>query len=399
MKTLLTQEYLRSGKTLQNLFQRYDVQNTVCDPLGVTVFNYRVLSPMEEPIVRETRGLILELDTWNVVCKSIDAFFEPDNIKGQDIFEAFDWSDAYAMPKYDGALVTLYHYKGQWHVGTRFVADGSWLVYTPNSIENELTWRELFELTLKGMGVSFAELTAALDPKVSYTFEQCSPENRVVCIYENRHLWLVGAVHNDSLEELDIFTLSPFHDAYTQFLPTKYPVSSLSDCLSLIEQHPDPLDSEGFVAIDANFRRLKIRNPRYTAIMRTSDMSNELSILSELRSIFVMNTTINTGPGGDVPDLGGLSADEARVAASRPQVTLQSVIHRILYLAKWISESYDSIKDLPLEARQSQPAMTVWPRAIELLDQGMAMSDILGKTTEEEQIEALGRFETEIGNR
>ena len=400
MKTLLTQEYLRSGKTLQNLFQRYDVQNTVCEPLGVTVFNYRVLSPMEELLVRETRGLILEMDTWNVVCKPIDAFFEPDNPKGQDIFEAFDWSSAYAMPKYDGALVTLYHYKNQWHVGTRFVADGSWLVYTPNSTVNELTWRELFELTLQEMGVSFEELTASLDPKVSYTFEQCSPENRVVCIYENRRLWLVGAVHNDSLEELDIFALTPFNNAYTQFLPAKYPVSSLADCAELIKQNPDPLDSEGFVAIDSQFRRLKIRNPRYTTIMRTSDMANELSILSELRSIFVMNSTVSTGSLGftEVPDLGGFAADEARVV-SRPQVTLQSVIHRILYLAKWISESYDAMKDLPLESRETQPAMTVWPRAIELLDQGMAMSDILGKTTEEEQIEALERFESQIGNR
>jgi hypothetical protein len=397
MKTLLTQDYLRSGKTLHNLFQRYDIQNTVCEDLGVTVFNYRVLSPMEEAIVRETRGLILELDTWNVVCKPINAFFEPENPKGKDIFDAFDWNSSYAIPKYDGALVTLYHYKDKWHVGTRFVADGSWVVYTPNSQINEVTWRQLFELTLQNMGTHFDEFTSCLDPKVSYTFEQCSPENRVVCVYEGRHLWLVGAVETETLTELDIYSLEPFKNTYGSFVPAKMEISSLDDCIQLVERFNDPLDYEGFVAVDSNFNRLKIRNPKYTEIMRTSDLSDELSILSELRSIFVMNSTVAT-PIDLGNDLGGFSASEARVV-NRPKANLQSVIHRILYLAKWVSENYDSIKTLSAEDRSSHPLMGIWPRAVELLDQGLAMSDVLGKTTEEEQIEALEKFESEIGNR
>jgi hypothetical protein len=414
MKTLLTQQYLRSGKTLQNLFQRFDVQHNICDPLGVAVFNYRVLSPTEEPLVRETRGLILELGTWDVVCKSLDAFFEPDNPRGKDIMEAFDWSSAYAVPKYDGALVTLYHYKDAWHVGTRFVADGSWVVYTPNSNTNEITWRELFEQTLLDMGTSFEALTALLDPRTCYTFEQCSPENRVVCIYESRRLWLVGAVDLDTLEEVDVFTLEPFTSQFTDFLPERIAVNSLEDCQALLREFYDPLDYEGFVAVDSSFRRLKIRNPRYTALMRSHSMDDELNMLRELRSVFLMNSTIETGPGttGGVTEtgqttqqgvqtdepLGGMSASQARIQPA-PQSMLRSVINRILYLAKWISENYDQIKELSPEEREGHPAMVVWPEAIALMDQGYAVSDILGKTTEEDQIAALERFEREVGGR
>ena len=413
MKTLLTQEYLRSGKTLQNLFQRFDIQHTICDPLGVVVFNYRVLSPLEESLVRETRGLILELDTWNVVCKSLDAFFEPDNPRGNDLFESFDWSSAYVVPKYDGALVTLYCYKGAWHVGTRFVADGSWVVYTPNSNTNNITWRELFEQTLIDMGTSFKELTEALNPRICYTFEQCSPENRVVCIYDSRHLWLVGAVSLDTLEEIDIFALEPFASQFANFLPEKISVSNLEDCHALVREFYDPLDYEGFVAVDSSFRRLKIRNPRHTALMRSHSMDDELNMLRELRSVFLMNTTVETGPGTTGPGttgtgtgqgmdtqgaLGGMSASQARVQPA-PQSMLRSVINRILYLAKWLSESYDQIKDLSPEEREGHPVMAVWPEAIVLMDQGYAVSDVLGKTTEEDQIAALERFDQEVGGR
>jgi hypothetical protein len=405
MKTLLTQEYLRSGKTLQNLFQRFDIQYNICEPLGVVVFNYRVLSPMDEPLVRETRGLILELDTWNVVCKSLDAFFEPDNPCGADILQAFDWSNAYAMPKYDGALVTLYHHKGAWHVGTRFVADGSWVVHTPNSNTNEITWRELFEQTLLDMGTSFEEFTDALDPRICYTFEQCSPENHVVCIYDERHLWLVGAVSLDTLEELNIFELEPFKSSFSAFLPERIAVSNLEECEALVREFYDPLEYEGFVVVDSAFRRLKIRNPRYTALMRSHDMNDELNMLRELRAMFFQGLTIITGSGttyegttDTIPPPEGMSAASMR-ARPAPQSMLRSVINRILYLAKWISENYDQIKDMTPEERAGHPAMVVWPEAIALMDQGYAISDVLGKTTDEDQIAALERFEREVGGR
>ena len=68
----------------------------------------------------------------------------------------------------------------------------------------------------------------------------------------------------------------------------------------------------------------------------------------------------------------------------------------MLYVAKWVSESYDQIRDLSPEERQGHPVMSVWPEAIALLDQGYAMSDILNKTTEEDQVNALKRFDEEV---
>ena len=71
---LEVQKYLRSGHTLQQLSQRYNVQCNICEDLNLVALNYTNLSLMDEPLVKECRGLFLELDTWNIACKSIGGF-------------------------------------------------------------------------------------------------------------------------------------------------------------------------------------------------------------------------------------------------------------------------------------------------------------------------------------
>lgn len=407
MTTTHTSEFLRSGKTLQNLYQRYDIQHFVNHELGVVVFNYRPLSPKSSPIVRECRGLILELDTWDVVCKPIGAFFEPSESGYKAVADQFDWSSAKAMHKIDGALVCMYHYKGQWRCSTRFNADGSSIVRSPNGSGRTVTWRQLVEEALMNNGTSWAEFTSKLNPDVSYVFELVTPDNRVVVLYSTSHLYLVAAVNRKTLKEIDIFNMK-FHG---EVVPYKK-VSSLVQVYVLIEEQPDSHKNEGYVVVDKNFNRLKIRNPRYSEAMRTYSVDDEMSALRELRMLDVAGFTIITDsatgdiddgeitdPGTNTGTINSISVGiKSYVGAMAAPPTLRNVLNRVLYLARFISEGYDNAvaAGKPVEDTEYY---AVWPQAFEGLKSGRSVSDVMDSSSDHELMSALRKYELEFAGK
>lgn len=411
MVTTHTSEFLRSGKTLQNLYQRYDIQHFVNNELGVVVFNYRPLSPKSSPIVRECRGLILELDTWDVVCKPIGAFFEPSESGYKSVADQFDWSSAKAMHKIDGALVCMYHYKGQWHCSTRFSADGSLDVRSPNSSDRKITWRQLVEETLMHNGTSWAEFTSKLNPDISYVFELVTPDNRVVVLYSTSHLYLVAAVNRKTLKEVDIYNMK-FHG---EVAPYKK-VRSLAQVYALIDEQPDAHKNEGYVVVDKNFNRLKIRNPKYSEAMRIYSVDDEMSALRELRMLDVEGFTIVTDPdpsstggsgsesgggsgGSETATVTGISAGaESYMGAMSAPPTLRNVLNRVLYLARFISEGYENAlaSGTPIEKTEYY---AVWPQAFEGLKEGRSVSDVMDSSSDHELMSALRKYEMEFAGK
>lgn len=407
MATTHTSEFLRSGKTLQNLYQRYDIQHFINHDLGVVVFNYRPLSPKSSPIVRECRGLILELDTWDVVCKPIEAFFEPTESGYKAVANQFDWTSAKAMQKIDGALVCLYYYKGQWRCSTRFSPDGSAIVRSPNHSGRDVTWRQLIEETLINNGTNWTEFTNKLTPDISYVFELVTPDNRVIVLYPTSHLYLVAAVNRKTLKEIDIFNLK-FHG---EIAPYKK-VRSLAQVYSLIEAQPDAHKNEGYVVVDKEFNRLKIRNPKYSEAMRVYSIDDEMSALKELRMLDVEGFTIVTEP--DPTELsggGGPTGNTSMATATNESVriesymgamsappTLRNVLNRVLYLARFISEGYENAEasNIPIE---NTDYYAVWPQAFEGLKNGKSVSDVMDNSSDHELMSALRKYEMEFAGK
>jgi hypothetical protein len=101
MKELEVQKYLRSGKTLINLRQEYKIDFIVNAEQNSVVLNYSLLTPMTTEIAKESRALILDLNSWDVIAKSMDAFDVPTSFKTTEIIEYFDWNNAFVIPKYD----------------------------------------------------------------------------------------------------------------------------------------------------------------------------------------------------------------------------------------------------------------------------------------------------------
>lgn len=386
MKELQIQKFLRSGKTLIDLYQRYEVQSTLSEHKDKVVFNYRVLSPMDSLIVQESRALVLETDTWDVVSKAPDAFFAVEEIYAKPVLEKFDWSTAKAMTKLDGALVTLYYWKDQWSVCTRYSTDGDLKIYTVNASPSNLTWRGLVELCINDMGSSWDEFTSKLNKDIFYTFEVTSPENRVVVIYTERKITLVAAVDKNTLQELDIYQLE-----YPTNKVAFVKVNSLAAAEKLIEKNSDPLSYEGYILIDNSFNRLKLRNPKFLQMLQFYSPQDELTALREIRMMDAgsgyntgTGTVAGTGTGGSVPP-----------PFTAEIFSTQSLINRMLILSKYVNDSYQNLIDNPV-AMSQHPINQIWPEAIEYRKQGMSMSDILDKSSEEEILEALRKFETSM---
>ena len=259
MKQLAIQEYLRSGKTLTDLKQEYHIDSIVNNELGMVVFNYTPLTPMDTEIGREARALFLQMKTWFVVGKSIGGFLDVNN---KDIASVkFDWTNAKAYHKYDGCLVVLYYYKDQWRLGTRFSTDGKCNVFSPNSGESEIHWIDVFKNTLVEYGMQWEYFITLLDEYKYYTFELCTPWNRNTVIYPNSLIKLLAIVDSNTLLEQDLN-----EPKLKVFEPEFEIVNSVEDVYSLISKNDDPLENEGYVVVDKNFNRVKVKNPKYDAL-------------------------------------------------------------------------------------------------------------------------------------
>jgi hypothetical protein len=80
-----------------------------------------IKSDFKLPLVSECRGIILEKDTNRLICWPFNKFWNHGEGKAAKI----DWNSAKVQEKYDGSLMKLYHYDGEWIVATNSVVDSN----------------------------------------------------------------------------------------------------------------------------------------------------------------------------------------------------------------------------------------------------------------------------------
>lgn len=283
------QKLIKSGMPLIEIKQRFDLQINFDLDRKLVCFDYRALSPHKELAVKQARGLILSMEDWSLVAKPIEAFYE-DYSKNARL-DIFDWKSAKAMPKYDGCMLILYYHKNEWCLGTRFVPYASWNVYTLYSPTNDISWIDLFKNTLKEKEIEFQDFTSSLNPSYTYCFEIFGKTNRNVVIYEKNDVRLLGVVNKENFIEFNIFEPEFLTSEYKSLLPEIQKVNSLDEAYSLVE-NKDPLEIEGYVLIDDNFNRLKIRNKRYVEILEDSSGKDEVSALNTFYALELGNITV-----------------------------------------------------------------------------------------------------------
>ncbi len=232
-------------------------------------FNYNQIdSDFYNPIVRECRGLILDTG-FNPVCVP---FFKFGNY-GEGYADGIDWSTARVQSKIDGSLIKVwYDYENEgWRISTNATIDAFDAPLGSDICEYK-NFGELFLNTAAYQGVRFSNL----NKDFTYMFELVSPWNKVVVYHPKAKIYHIGTRNNKTLEEIDI-------DIGVE-KPTEYPLKSLEECIEAAKNLP--FNEEGYVVVDANWNRVKIKSPAYVAAhhLRNNGVITKSRIIALLRT-------------------------------------------------------------------------------------------------------------------
>jgi len=224
------------------------------------ILNYsQINSPKTDSKVIESRGLVLNRHTGEIIAKSFDRFFNYGE-SGSD--RRFDWDDCTVTHKEDGSLILLYHYDGQWRVNTRnSYGDG----YVVNDV---ITWKELF-LEALPEGFKWDELQC----EYTYVLELCSRYNKIVRDYPVPTVSLLS-VFDNGIGCMECFELNEEEiDVEAKILGLSRPKSvTLQNILSATAYvgnlAKEDATFEGIVARDKNGYRVKIKSQTYVELHR-----------------------------------------------------------------------------------------------------------------------------------
>lgn len=255
--SLQTQQFLRAHG-LSALVDRFAVRATrhARFPNLVMLKYSQINSPMHEPVVQECRGLILdEAEDWRVVSFPYRKFFN----YGEPNATAIDWATARVYEKLDGSLMTLYPYRGEWHVASSGTPDAGGPVNA-----SALTFAELFWTTWKEAGYVLPPAPSRDDDASTccFMFELMSPENRIVVNHQRRRIVLHGARDLRTIRELEPVSVA---ERFAWQSVRSLPLGSIEACLDACKALR-PTECEGYVVCDAAFNRLKVKSPQYVAL-------------------------------------------------------------------------------------------------------------------------------------
>lgn len=226
---------------------------------GYILFKYnQVESDFTIPLVREARGIIFEEKTWEAVCIP---FYKFGNY-GEGYVEPLDWKSGVSVQeKVDGSLMKVWFHNG-WHLSTNGMIDA---FKTETGSILYPTFGTLFERALKEYGFNcgwgekenFNSFCKLLNPYYTYMFELATEENKVVIPYKGFHIFYLGQ------RDKEVFIEGNRRDLFERIVevPKIYPMDSLESVQGAAASLP--YDEEGYVVVDKDWKRCKIKSPAY----------------------------------------------------------------------------------------------------------------------------------------
>ena len=247
---------------LEHLVNEFKI-DVVRDGDLVSLKYNQIESPMHEPIVQECRGMVVHVPSGKILAHPYNKFWN----YGETLADPIDWSTARVLEKLDGSLMLLYWSDSGW------IASGSdragWNVAssgTPRASgsfgDADITFREAFWNTFDSLGMA-APGDRLSD--ITFMFELCDQPNRIVVKHDKPRLVLHGARDLSTGRELDRGELKQIAEAHNWDYVRSYAITSIEECLAAAEAL-DPIQTEGFVVVDAEFHRVKIKSPRYVIL-------------------------------------------------------------------------------------------------------------------------------------
>jgi len=242
----------------------------------LAIFNYGIDADNSNPIVREARGIIINIKTMTVCCWPFSRFFN----SYEQYADTIDWNNCRVEEKIDGSILKLWHYKID---KTPF---GAWIWSTNSCIK-------AIEATVSNTPYTFQDLIcmatnyhdidySTLDKNYTYIFELVSPLNQIVIKYPDTRLFHIGTRNNITGEEINT------NIGIVQ--PRIFNIHTLDDCIEAathLNDGNDNVEYEGFVVVDDNWHRNKIKSPAYLELHHTWNNGN----VSKERIINILRTT------------------------------------------------------------------------------------------------------------
>lgn len=223
------------------------------------IFKYQqVKSDMSNEIVQVCRGIIIDIKNMDIVCHPFDKFFNYNEPNAHEI----DWNSAKVLEKVDGSIIKLYNYNDEWMVASNGVINAyntDLLTPGPNGLDS---FGKLFDLAMHRAMYPIHAMT--LNEANTYIFELTSPYNRVVVPHKDISITHIGTRNNRTGEELNV--------DLTIKKPKEYTFNSFDDILEASEVLP--YDDEGYVVVDKNWNRVKIKSLAYLQVHHLADNGN-----------------------------------------------------------------------------------------------------------------------------
>ena len=263
MKELHTQKFLRQYSLDKLIAQKGIITNRHRDYPNLISFCYHQLnSPKLHPITKECRGLVLdEANDWGAICYPFDRFHDY-----REGHANIDWDTATIYTKEDDSLCNLYFYDNKWHVASKKLPHAGGLVEAYGKTLAELFWDTW----------NANNYILPTDTAKNYMFALTSPYNSPIVKYTEAKLKLIGIRNLTTLEEEPIETCP-----YNWELVQSYDIKDL-DSLLLNSYKLNPLKQEGYVIVDNNFNRAKLKGVQYTAVQH---LDNEEASLNKVLAV------------------------------------------------------------------------------------------------------------------
>ena len=239
---------------------------------------------MEGLIQRECRGLILDSSCngpnnkrhWNAICFPYTKFFNAQEPNA----DILDLDSVKIYEKLDGSLVNMWYYNNKWNFSTSGSPDA-----TGNVGDSDKTFQQLIQDVWDELKYEF--------PSQSYTmytfmFELCSSfeEQRIVVVHNVNRLVLHGARHNLAYSELDPEQLNSLAGTgYETVSKFEYDdkENPVYHAMDLAEDLSGP-SMEGFVLVDKNFKRVKVKGSLYVKLHRMKNKTRTIDLLEAITS-------------------------------------------------------------------------------------------------------------------
>ena len=237
----------------------------------------QLISPtmMALPEMQDCRGIILEKGTWKVMSLAFRKFFNSEEGNAAKI----DWNTAHVLEKLDGTMIQVYWdwYDMIWYAGTTGTAEGEGEVNNKNGT----TFNDLFWETINNK-YSFNE--CLLNKDLIYVFELTTPYNIVVKPHGESSATVLTVRNRETLVELSGKDLEMAAISIGIPLVKSFDINAKNVGHLLKTFEGMPWYSEGYVVVDSNFNRVKVKNPAYVAVHHLKGKTAEHNILTIVKT-------------------------------------------------------------------------------------------------------------------